>query len=552
MLKQDDVRFAVIADAHFHDVRADFGFAGFPVGDEHLVLRPLEDVARSPRLYNEAGQALRHVLERLAEVGITRVVLLGDYLDDGQRETLRCLQRLLDHFRQHHGMCFYALPGNHDIYGDRGRHRRKRYLGEAGERVLVASDPRLVAASTGPAVLSDAMYCGGYPDNLPDHCGFFGAPDALHFETPFGPSPLPEHRMFDIAPADDTGRRRLMDGSYLVEPVEGLWLAMIDANVFVPDPDGEDGLADSTSAGWNAVLARKPFLLDWLKDVADRARMLGKRLIALSHYPALDPLGGVVAEEIAMMGRNSLHDRVPWPEVGEALAKAGICLHFSGHVHVNTTAHYRSEGGAHLTNIAVPALVAFPVAAKIVTVSGAMVRIDTLSLDDMPLDPLLIAAYEMEFRLNRSPTGAMRACRTYGALASAHLAHVTGRRFLKREWPAALADLFRRLSLAELVRQTYAADASALFDVAEPLTALDFLADWYRLRAGGRLAVAAISPDRLALYRALAALEPAGLRQNDNADKLALLFATLVKRLDGLPSDALTVNLETGEILAVR
>ena len=78
-------RFAVIADAHFHDPEADFGFGGFPEAGRRLNLRLPGDVARAPRIYNEAGAILALSLERLAEEGIRDVVLLGDYSDDGQK-----------------------------------------------------------------------------------------------------------------------------------------------------------------------------------------------------------------------------------------------------------------------------------------------------------------------------------------------------------------------------------------------------------------------------------------------------------------------------------
>ena len=50
--------------------------------------------------------------------------------------------------------------------------------------------------------------------------------------------------------------RRMIDASYLVEPVDGLWLLSIDANVFEPrdgdlDPAAEASYIDSTDAGWN-------------------------------------------------------------------------------------------------------------------------------------------------------------------------------------------------------------------------------------------------------------------------------------------------------------
>src|SRR5690606_18832778 len=107
----------------------------------------------------------------------------------------------------------------------------------------------------------------------------------LHFETPFGPSDAPAAREHDLWSADGNTVRRLMDASYLVEPEEGLWLLMIDANVFEPR-DGRRDIArkkaffGSSNAGWNALLRVKPYLLPWIADVSARAARAGKDLLA--------------------------------------------------------------------------------------------------------------------------------------------------------------------------------------------------------------------------------------------------------------------------------
>lgn len=331
MRDRSSFRFAVIADAHFHSLDSDFDFAGFASGSRRLVMRPLGDIARAPRVYNEAEGALRHALDGLVRDGIRDVILLGDYSDDGQAETLSRLEALLDVYRGR-GLRFHAVPGNHDLFGDKGRHRRKRFLQDDGSLMLVTSDPDFEAGRGGPRTVSDRMYCGGYPENLPRDCSFFGAPDAIHWESPYGTDPAPEARMVEIRSADGHTVRRLMDASYLIEPHPGLWWLMIDANVFVPSAEGEDGLLDSTAAGWAALVRHRPSLLDWIADVARRAQALGKVLIAFSHYPVLDPLDGTVDLERAMMEPNSFHARIPGPDVAEALHAVGIRLHFGGQI----------------------------------------------------------------------------------------------------------------------------------------------------------------------------------------------------------------------------
>lgn len=536
-------RFAVIADAHFHDPGADFGFYAFSEDGRRLALRLPGDVARAPRIYNEAGAILSATLALLATRGIRDVVLLGDYSDDGQAITLAALSRLLDRFRRSHGMRFFALPGNHDLHGETGRHRRKRYADASGASVLLTSDPGYSDPRGGPRVVVDGMHCGGYPDNLPAECGFFGDPGGLHFETPFGVEPDPDKRRYPVYDAAGKMQRRLMDASYLVEPVDGLWFVMIDANVFAFDPDGDDGLADSTAAGWTALLREKPFLLDWLADIHRRAATLGKRVIHFSHYPVLETLNGTLADEVAMMGAHAFQRRMPSPAVGQAVLDAGMRLHFSGHVHVNDVALLAGAGGEGLVNVAVPALVAFPAAARIVTVTENRAEIETLPLDSISLDPLVMAASRRLGAINGVDTGRMLEADSLGPFLDAHLQHVTARRFLKREWPEDLAAFLRRATFLDLLGE--AGVSGPVPGALAGLSAVDFLADWYRLRAGGDLAGRWIGSERLTAYRQIAARSPS----TKPADpRLQLLLKTLARHLEGIPTVRLSVDLTTGKV----
>ncbi|MFP3701666.1 metallophosphoesterase, partial [Burkholderia sp. SIMBA_013] len=80
--------------------------------------------------------------------------------DDGQRATSETLKGILEHHRDAHGTAFYALPGNHDIFGPRGRHHTKEFLTENGKCLSVSSDARRAGDRV---VISDRMYCEGYP-----------------------------------------------------------------------------------------------------------------------------------------------------------------------------------------------------------------------------------------------------------------------------------------------------------------------------------------------------------------------------------------------------
>ena len=270
---------AVIADPHYHDTRAGTAF------------RTLADTAESTRVFNESFAALPRLLDDIAARGIRLVALLGDLTDDGQAATTQAATALLHAYRERHGLRFFATPGNHDLFAIHGRHQSKRFLNPDGSHTLLTSDPAAPQGDSVAKLVDPGMYCGGYADALAAMAdfGFFRRPDHLHWESPFGPDDALAARSFEIRSADGGTRRRIIDASYLVEPVEGLWLLAIDANVFEPrdgggDPAAEASWIDSTDAGWNAMPRLKPFILDWMADVAaprPRRRQAAPRLLAL-------------------------------------------------------------------------------------------------------------------------------------------------------------------------------------------------------------------------------------------------------------------------------
>lgn len=532
-------RLAVIADAHFHDIHGNYGIDR--TGTWGLTLRPLAEVARTPRAFNEAGPALRFALEAVAAEGIRDVVLLGDYSDDGQAPTLAGLSAVLRGAQAGLGLRFYALPGNHDVFADTGRDRSKRFVNGNGGYDLVTSTAARQDPKAGRVIVNAAMRCPGVEEGLRalPPVGLFGDVPALHWETPFGRDPAPAARRYAITSADRATTRRIMDASYLIEPVAGVWLLMLDANVWVPfdaaDRAGQEtDCDDSTLAGWDAVLRHKPFLLDWMADVARRAREAGKTLLTFSHYPVLDPFADSRAAEQAVMGDRGMIPRLPGPAVAEAVAATGVTLHVSGHLHLNATLRH-----GRLVNIAAPTLVAFPAAVKVLTVEGGALRVGTLPLDRMPMPAVLRDAYRREAALTGLPPPRLTTCETYGAFLAEHAGHLVGRRFLRREWQADLAALLAKATLGDLA----ALGQGAMADHADT-PALTLMEDWYRLRMGSDAALPLIAPDLMQAYRHLSALHA---RQDT---PLTPVFAMFDSYLARLPTTQFTVDLATGQIAA--
>ena len=531
------VRIAILADPHFHDVDFD------PVGEgggAHA-LRTLFDTTESTRIFNESGPAFRAALDDVVARGISLVVIAGDLTDDGQVFNWRAVNALLDEYRAK-GLRFYATPGNHDLFAMGGRHHDKRFLLADGLNRLVSSNP-----ASGADVISAEMYCPGYPEVMPmmADLGYVPGPDDLHWETPFGTNPDWATRSYQVRSPDGGTIETMLDASYLVEPIEGLWVLSLDANVYRPNnraevEAGAPAFRDCTDVGWNAVLTDKPHLLTWAADVAQRARHLGKRLIAFSHYPVVDPLNGSGEDERRLLGDTGFVRRMPDPAVASALAAAGVEVHFSGHWHINNTASYHGAAGS-IVNVAVPSLVAYPPGYKLVDTEPEGLRIETVSVRQARGYDVAFAGYAAEAQRDGLAADALVHAASHGAFIDAHLHALVRHRYLPKEWPTDLARLVPLLSL-DAVAQL--ADAEPISSTAlNPLplagapSLFDLVVDWYALRKGADLAKSAIPAERMAHYRSL--IGSYGKREWPEGSlqrQLALLLSIMGRYLQREPS----------------
>lgn len=497
-------RIAVIADPHFHDTRLKPGGT-----DLNGAFRSYDDTASSTRVFNESAPAFRAALDRVVAEGIELVIIVGDLTDDGQVPNILGAMALLDEYRAAHGLQYYATLGNHDLFALAGRPQTKEFLRPDGTRVTVTSDPE-TARRTG-ALLSSEMATTGTLSalNLMAPLGFVPRPGELYWETPFGPGADFSDRTYVARSADGSATCRMIDASYLAEPVEGLWLMAIDANICAPkngaiDFDAVESYFDPTDGGWGALLDQRAYLLDWMTDVAARAKAQGKHLLAFSHYPALDPLAGCSAIETTIFGATGLARRAPGPEVAEAFAATGVPIHLSGHLHVNDTAIHRDSAGGFV-NIAVPSPVGFPPAFKILETGANSLTVRTLSLNDVPDHDIAYAFYlaEAAHLGTDSPTAAQSP--DHGTFIDRHLADLVVQRYTAREWPEDMAGFAADRTVSDLA-DLLGLRGIGLADL--PLKTLR--ADWYRLRKGADAAFRYIPRDRMATYdRLLSALPEA-------------------------------------------
>lgn len=527
---------AVIADAHFHDIESNYHNKGVTIDDRHLTLRSWTDTRSSSRVFNESKAALLMALQNIENSGIKHVVLLGDYSDDGQIEAIDRLVVLLRQHRDRFGTHFYAITGNHDAFGPVGKHQSTRFAVANGSTELVTSDPKVAATEPESAVLSRNMYCEGVGTGISkmSEFGLFRQADYLHWETPFGPGDSVQERQYDAHSSDGQRVHKLIDASYLVEPVAGMWLLMIDANVFEPR-NGQWRLTqkkaflDSSDAGWNSVLRNRPHLLDWIKNVCARADQAGKSLIAFSHYPVTDPFADADNSASRLFGNSEMIRRKPAENVAQTLMDCGIRLHFGGHLHVSGLSR-RTQNGHEITDCHVPSLAAFPPCYQVVHSNDGHHHIDTHHLFEMPLDPLLMAFYRKNSTDSDDVDKRVLATSHYGEFLYQRMHTRAIHNHLKKEWPQPIAQAVLNTTVCDLVILMLSGSSSldpqsnkalGLASVANqlkttasgygissadlvkcPMTRL--IADWYCLRHAAHLAIEFIGADTLRIYFYLA------------------------------------------------
>lgn len=555
---------AVIADAHLHDTNSNYDFTGVVLEQQPLTLRSWHDTRKSSRVFNETKAALNLALQDIYNRGIRHVVLLGDMSDDGQIEATHRLLKILNHHREQYDMEFFVMTGNHDAYALMGKHQSTRFMLNDTQDILVTSDPDVAQTEPDCSVLTPKMYCDGVAQTIErfSDFGLFNQPRFLHWESPFGPDDAIHERCYQACSADGRHQRQLVDASYLVEPVDGLWLLMIDASVFTPNngrwrSTQKKAFIDSSDAGWNSVLSNKPYLIDWISNVCSRAGETGKKLIAFSHYPIMDVFKDTQNIAYSLFGNNEMQRRKPDKKVAKALLSAGLQLHFSGHLHVNGLSQLKQENRL-LEDCAVPSLASFPACYKIVQTDNVDFTINTIHIGLLPLSTALMEHYRRENANKCQVDEITLSSRTYGNFLYARMRLRVIHHFLKKEWPESIAQFVLDNSVFDLLVLMQSTDSADNKDLLRPYSSSaetsatvlaqlsasahdikpadlaacpmnQLVADWYCLRQAGTLAREFIDSHAMRHYSYLANTYGGARESVQNSRDFFAVFLKLLK-----------------------
>ncbi|ATU66769.1 metallophosphoesterase family protein [Piscinibacter gummiphilus] len=523
---------AFMTDVHFENVYGDFkttAFTGIPRADgKNATIRTMYAQLTSTRLFNENYFAFRAALDDANAKGIKFVALPGDYSDDAQPVNIDGIAEILREY-QAKGMRFFLAPGNHDPNEphDDDEAGKNDFLTKDGKEQKVYATGNAACKAADPTVAcTDQLKELGY-EGLLNRLGAFGfAPNAndVHWETPFSKYPNGTYsyteaqksaeftnRQFELCLEGEGGAYKpagaaytrcssVTDASYLVEPVKGLWLLSIDANVYLPNakfdatnPKSFKGFDSAGNAGWNKVLTHKKHLVEWIASVNARAKAQGKQLIAFSHYPTMDFYANQTDAMKAVFKSGAFQTaRVPEVATTTGVVNTGLRLHVGGHMHFNGTNDVADAAGNWLVNVQSPSLAVYGAAYKIVTYKDAdTVDVQTVALNDVPRFKELFPHYEVEYAYLQNSTAAADIAKrwnhgvldttSYADFTRYYFGELSRLRFMDEYWPCEMKEAATTLNLAQMLTMTQLQTSVKVSELKDqtgvlPLTATCFAA----------------------------------------------------------------------------
>ncbi|WP_373988614.1 metallophosphoesterase [Duganella sp. BuS-21] len=493
---------AFMSDVHFENIYGDLKssqFAGIPTKDgKNATIRTMYAQLTSTRLFNENYFAFRAALDDAYGKGIRLVAMPGDISDDAQPINIDGLADIL-HEYQAKGMRFFIAPGNHDPnepYDDDEAGKNDFLTKDGKEQKIYAVNNAACKAKDPAVVCTNQLLEQGY-EKLMTKLGEFGyAPNKsdIYWETPFSAyadgkytyeaasaAASLDKRQFEICTEGEGGKYKvagktysrctnMVDASYLVEPVNGIWLLALDGNVHAPNanfdpanPKNFKGYDNAGDGGWNKMLTHKIHQIEWIKSVAARAKAQGKQLMSFSHYPTMDFYANQTDAMKAVFKPGAFQvSRMPATATTAAMAATGLPLHVGGHMHFNGTNDFKDAAGNYLVNVQSPSLAVFGAAYKIVSYqSKDLIDVQTVGLNNVARHNELFPLYQVEYdylqgssitsdigkRWNRSILDS----KSYGEFTRTYFGELSRLRFMSDYWPCEMKEAAMSLDARQML-----------------------------------------------------------------------------------------------------
>lgn len=240
------------------------------------------------KLLAESDAILQSTINSIINDKPDIVLVPGDLTKDGEKQNHERFANYLNQLKMA-GIKVFVIPGNHDINNPNS----KSFIGNSSVAIPTIN-----------------------PDEFKNIYSKFGYENAI----------------------DKDGSSL----SYIVEPINGLWIFGIDACKY------DNNVNNPTVAG-----AIKPNTLKWIENKLKEAKEKKKVVLAFMHHGAVEHFTGQTQFFSDYVIDN-------WRNVTSALADAGLKVVFTGHFHANDITLHRTSQNNVLYDIQTGSLVSYP------------------------------------------------------------------------------------------------------------------------------------------------------------------------------------------------
>ena len=284
------------------------------------------------KLVREGPEILESAIGSINKLKENIVLVPGDLTKDGEKSSHELAASYLAQLKAA-GKKVFVVPGNHDILNGLS----VKYVGDGTERV--------------PNITAD-QFAQIYSD--------YGYKDALQRD----PDSL----------------------SYVAEPVPGLWLLALDANLYKQNVEDKESVTDGKFS---------PETLAWIEKVLGQAASENKAVVVMMHHNIMEHYVG----QQKNYGEYIVDD---YEAIAKMLANYNARLVFTGHFHAQDITQKKfADNGKYVSDIETGSLVTYPCPIRVVTIGkdqAATSREERVtSIKSHPTD---FAAYAKQYLLD--------------------------------------------------------------------------------------------------------------------------------------------------------
>jgi predicted phosphodiesterase len=263
------------------------------------------------KLLKQSRELMLEAIDIVAGTEASFVLIPGDLTKDGTRVSHLEFAILINKIKKT-GKKVYVVPGNHDVSN--------------GEAHSYRGKETVTVDNVGPDLFK-TIYSG------------YGYNEALYEDN----SSL----------------------SYVVEPVDGLWVLGLDACLYKQNQPGGHPVTDG---------AFSPETLQWIEKTASEAGQKGKKMIAFMHHGVVEHYKG----QEKFYGEYLVNDH---EEVSEIFANLGISVVFTGHYHAQDITMRKLKNGNYIYDVQTGSLVTYPCPVREVRIKNNMMQVSSLFID---------------------------------------------------------------------------------------------------------------------------------------------------------------------------